>query len=344
MSAHPPLRPHGGPDARGPVRFDFSTNANAAGPCATVLAAVQAADPTRYPDPGYGALRARLAAFHGVAVNRILLAASASEFIQRITAVGARLMPGPVGVPALAYGDYRAAAMAWGRDVVGEADSRVTLRWQAEPSSPLGRDATPPVRPGDRPTVLDAVYAPLRLDGAGRWRDEHRAQVFVMHSPNKALGLCGVRGAYAVAPATAGWPVASWCEALRAAEPSWLLSAQGVAMLDGWTRPETQQALAASLLQLQAWRDDLRGLLEARGFVLLPSTTPFFVVRPPRPLDAEALRAAGIALRDAASFGLPGHWRLSVQVPAAMEALARALDGPAAMPALAGQALLCART
>ncbi|MBQ1766317.1 MAG: aminotransferase, partial [Aquincola sp.] len=87
-------RTHGGPDARGPARFDFSTNANAAGPCPMALAAAQAADASRYPDPSYTALRARLAALHGVAPQRILLAASASEFIQRITAVGARLQPG----------------------------------------------------------------------------------------------------------------------------------------------------------------------------------------------------------------------------------------------------------
>ena len=37
-------RVHGGPDARGAVPHDFSTNANAVGPCPQALAAVQAAD------------------------------------------------------------------------------------------------------------------------------------------------------------------------------------------------------------------------------------------------------------------------------------------------------------
>ena len=58
------LQPHGGPDAQGVPRWDFSTNANACGPCPTALAAIQAADASRYPDPLYTALRARLAAFH----------------------------------------------------------------------------------------------------------------------------------------------------------------------------------------------------------------------------------------------------------------------------------------
>ena len=322
-------RTHGGPDARGPARFDFSTNANAAGPCPMALAAVQAADASRYPDPGYTALRAQLAAFHGVAPQRILLAASASEFIQRITAVGTRLQPGPVQVPALAYGDYRAAAQAWDREGVTADDPRATLRWQAEPGSPLGQDAPPPADPGDRPTVLDAVYTPLRLQGQGAWTAAQRDQVFVMHSPNKALGLCGVRGAYVVAPdATAGlaWDVAAWCQALQAAEASWLLSAQGVAMLHSWADEATQQWLRESLVVLRGWKAALAQLLAARGFELQPSVTPFFVARPPQGLQSAALREAGIAVRDTTSFGLPGCWRLSAQPGDAMQALATSMD------------------
>tara|TARA_B100001105_G_scaffold96378_1_gene76665 strand:+ start:533 stop:1525 length:993 start_codon:yes stop_codon:yes gene_type:complete len=322
-------RTHGGPDARGPARFDFSTNANAAGPCPMALAAVQAADASRYPDPGYTALRAQLAAFHGVAPQRILLAASASEFIQRITAVGARLQPGPVQVPVLAYGDYRAAAQAWGREGVTADDPRATLRWQAEPGSPLGQDAPPPADPGDRPTVLDAVYAPLRLQGQGAWTPTQRDQVFVMHSPNKGLGLCGVRGAYVVAPdAAAGlaWDVAAWCQALQAAEASWLLSAQGVAMLHSWTEEGTQQWLRESLRVLRGLKAALAQLLAAHGFELQPSVTPFFVARPPMGLQAAALREAGIAVRNATSFGLPGCWRLSAQPGDAMQALATSMD------------------
>src|SRR5690349_9289755 len=97
MNARP--RPHGGPDAAGAARWDFSTCANAAGPCPLVVDAMQAADIARYPDPQGTALRQALAVLHGVAPQRVLLAASGSEFIQRITAVGAWLMPGAVAVP-----------------------------------------------------------------------------------------------------------------------------------------------------------------------------------------------------------------------------------------------------
>ena len=82
----PSARVHGGTDALGAARFDFSTNSNACGPCPHALAAVQATDPTRYPDADYTVLRQRLADLHGVARWRIVLAGSASEFIFRLTA------------------------------------------------------------------------------------------------------------------------------------------------------------------------------------------------------------------------------------------------------------------
>ena len=79
-------RIHGGTDALGPVRLDFSSNANACGPCPMALQAVQGADAAHYPDPTYTRLRSALADLHGVASARVLLAASASECIQRLTA------------------------------------------------------------------------------------------------------------------------------------------------------------------------------------------------------------------------------------------------------------------
>ena len=70
--------------------------------------------------------------------------------------------------------------------------------------------------------------------------------------------------------------------------------------------------------------------LEALDWACLPSHANFFCARPPKPIDADALRSQGIKLRDATSFGLPGYWRLSVQPPVAQQALAAALQGAAA--------------
>jgi histidinol-phosphate aminotransferase len=323
--SHSTPRKHGGPDAMGPARWDFSTNVNAAGPCPQAVLALALADATRYPDPGYHALRERLAAWHGVAAQRILFAASASEFIQRVTAVGARLDPGPVAVPALAYGDYAVAAAACGRAVVASDDRAATLRWYAEPGSPLGQDSAAPAGPAGRPTVLDLAYAPLRLAGDACWSTGQRDAVFQLYSPNKALGLPGVRGAYAIAPARAAWPVQAWCAALEAAQPSWPLGAHAVALLECWSEPAVQAWLADTRATLRAWTTALRTGLAELGLEPAPSVTPFLCARLPAAARPAALRAHGLAVRDTASFGLPGWMRVSAQAPQAQTVLFAAL-------------------
>lgn len=109
---------HGGPDAQGTPRWDFSTNSNAAGPCPHTLAALAQADARHYPDPAYTQLRAALADWHGVAAARIVIGASGSELIARITCWvalhnHAPHAPAKVWRPAHAYGDY---AQCWRRN------------------------------------------------------------------------------------------------------------------------------------------------------------------------------------------------------------------------------------
>jgi histidinol-phosphate aminotransferase len=326
MSSTTTGRQHGGPGAAGAVRWDFSTNVNAAGPCPQALAALAAADPARYPDPGYHALRERLAGWHGVACERIVLAASGSEFIQRITAVSARLAPGPVAIPAAAYGDYAVAAAAWGRASTVASDATATLRWCADPSSPLGQDAVPPANVMAVPTVLDAAYAPLRLQGSSGWNAAAQDSVFRLYSPNKALGLPGVRGAYAIAPAQADWPVARWCDALEQTQPSWPLGSHAVALLQAWTEPATQHWLAASRQTLRVWTASLRAGLDALGLQPQASVTPFLCARRPACASASWMHARGLAVRDTTSFGLPGLMRISAQPPDALHALLSALQ------------------
>ncbi len=330
-SSRTPTRAHGGPDARGAARWDFSTNVNAAGPCPAAEAALRTADATRYPDPSYQRLRERVAAWHGVAPARIVLAASASEFIQRVTVVGARLAPGAVEVPRHAYGDYAAAAQAHGRALClsGQDGPRVgqrpTLRWCCDPSSPLGLDAPPPTDLGRCTTVLDAAYAPLRLQGRATWAGAARDAVFELISPNKALGLPGVRGAYAIAPREGGGPGADWVEALVAAEPSWPLGAHAVAMLETWVSDAAQHWLARQRDTLRAWKAELLAMLSEAGAVVWPSVTPFVCAQLPPGVTVAALREREIAVRDAGSFGLPGWVRLNALPPPALHALADAI-------------------
>lgn len=312
---------HGGTDAAGVPRWDFSTNANACGPEPRALQAVRAADPARYPDPEHVALRAALAGLHGVAADRIVIAASASEFIVRMTSLVTRRWPGAaVHAPRLSYGDYALAARAHG---LARAASPTAARlvWHTQPGSPLGESRpAPPVR-SDALLIVDRAYAPLRLHGI---ECELPSTAWQLWSPNKALGLTGVRGAYVIAP----HGLEDLQAALVSLAPSWPLGAHSVAMLQAWAEDATQQWVQGSLVTLRAWKQQQIEACEALGWVCEPSDTPFYVARWDGVADAPAqllprLRALGLKLRDATSLGLPGHVRLSVQPPEAQHALVR---------------------
>ncbi len=381
-------RIHGGTDALGVPRNDFSTNCNACGPCPAGLRAVQQADVGHYPDAAYTDLRAQLAAFHGVPVWRVVLAGSASEFIFRITGwvarrAGAAGAPG-VHVPPHAYGDYLQAAHAWGLPQVAQV-ADAALVWACEPASPLGQahtgwpewlqtvktdqfdsalaacqvsplPADTALAPGSDPTmptlgdaradalsanrlasgigqtrptlVLDLAYAPLRLAGWASLGLAQLDQVWQLFTPNKALGLAGVRAAYAIAPVDAPQTAAE----LEGMAASWPVGAHGVAMLQAWVSADVQAWLADSLPTLRDWKARQIDLLQGLGWQVLPGEANFFCALPPAALDAPSLRQThGIKLRDASAFGLPGWYRLGVLGPQAQRALGAALRGQPAL-------------
>jgi histidinol-phosphate aminotransferase len=318
---------HGGPDARGAAAHDFSTNANACGPCPFAWRALREADASRYPDPRYTALRETLGRFHGVAPERIVIAASASEFIVRITAAAAQQGVRAAWLPAHSYGDCERAASAWGLAVkrTPAVEDEVALVWCCDPSSPLGQ-AQPDLGrwmgalPAASICVLDLAYEPLRLEGGLGLDAMQRDRVWRLWTPNKALGLTGVRAAYAIAPRED----AGLAQRLNRLAPSWPLGVHGVALLDAWTRADAQAWLARSLDRLREWKSAQQALCGSLGWSVLPSVANYFCARPDTPYAPRAaqLREAGIRLRDTASFGLPGHVRLGVLPPASQAALA----------------------
>ena len=328
-------RIHGGPDRHGAARYDFSTNSNACAPCPAALQAVRQADASAYPDASYTALRGQLADFHGVDVARIVLAASASEFIFRITALAAQA-PGAAGVagggsgvwlPPHSYGDYAQAARAY-RLTRADKPGRAQLLWACEPSSPLGA-AQAGLREmvddhaATATIVIDSAYEPLRLGGAPSLTPAQLQTVWQLWTPNKALGLTGVRAAYAIAPVGAGEAVFQ----LDQLSASWPVGAHGVALLQAWLDPGVQTWLADSLVTLRGWKVRQIALCEDMAWTCLSSDANFFCARPALPEGLslqqalDQLRVQGIKLRDTASFGLPGHVRVSVQPPAAQDAL-----------------------
>lgn len=307
-------RIHGAANENGQAAFDFSTNANACGACPPALAAVQRADAAHYPDFTYTALRKALADFHGVEIGRIVLAGSASEFIFRITAWMARQGKNRVWIPPHSYGDYAHAARAWNLQPI-TAIQTADLAWACEPSSPLGQAHTEWAHHGVQ--VLDCAYAPLRLSGKPSLSAAQLQGVWQLFSPNKALGLTGIRAAYAIAPQGAENAVAE----LNDLAPSWVTGSHGVAMLMAWTQSDTQNWLAQTLPLLREWKARQIALLENQGWHCEPSEANFFCAKPPKAKICEHLRQHHIQLRDATSFGLAGLVRLGVLAPQAQDEL-----------------------
>jgi histidinol-phosphate aminotransferase len=313
---------HGGADALGVPAHDFSTNANACGPCPAALAAVTAADASHYPDPTYDALRQTLAAFHAVDASRIALAASASEFIARFTAWVAREGGQRVWLPRHAYGDYARSAAAWRLARVADP-SRADLAWLCEPSSPLGAAepaAQAVMASGTNHVVLDLAYEPLRLSGRSSFGAQVFERAWQLWTPNKALGLTGVRAAYAIAPVDAMDAVS----ALDTLAASWPIGAHGVALLKTWPTPPVQHWLSDSLRTLRDWKALQIELCQSLGWTVLPGDASYLVARvaPQDIAHLPRLRLEhGVKLRDTTLFGLPGHVRLGVRPPADQAAL-----------------------
>jgi histidinol-phosphate aminotransferase len=92
-----------------------------------------------------------------------------------------------------------------------------------------------------------------------------------------------------------------------------------------------QQWLVRSLGTLRSWKARQQALCVDLGWSLhAGSLANYFCAQPHTPTlrrDLEALRAKGIKLRDATSFGLPGTVRLDVLPPAAQDALQGAWHG-----------------
>lgn len=355
---------HGGSDLGPPVTWDFSTNANPLPQPEALSLALARADRRPYPEPSYLRLRERLAAFGLGEVDRILPTAGSAEAIRRLTLMAHLQGARHVWVPWPGFGEYAAAAGALGllvhrfggvqaladglKKLRKAGDTAPSLVWVCDPCNPTGRclgardwlALTEVCQAQGATLAVDLAYAPMRGPTPCDDEDEgeHAGETSVpecvrdiawqLWSPNKALGLTGVRAGAMVAPRSI-----ALTEVARVAHlaPSWVLSAEGVAVLQAWCEPAVQAWLKASAGQCQAWRVDLVADLQALGWQLFDtaSEVPFILARPPEGEDAaqvlQRCRAAGIRLRDATSLGLPGWLRLRAHVPEARRALLQCL-------------------
>lgn len=332
---------HGGPDDGLAIAADFSTNAHPCGPNPFVLRAVREAWVDAYPDPAYRRLREALAGFYDVALERIVMGASASELIWRVTQLFANSAPrsaARVVIDALTYGEYRRAAVALGLAIRSSAPGgtdTAALRWICSPNNPTGElldeqiEREVGIRAGaDWPVIVDLAYHPFhallepgftRHPGVLRtaWAD----RVVQLWSPNKLHGVTGVWGAYLVLAEREHEALDE--RSLAALAPSWVLGADGVAMLQAHVLPQALTHLLEVQPELQSWKVSQEDALREAGWQLRASRQHFGLARPPWPAREalplrrwhEHLRGHGIKLRDSASFGSPDWVRLSTRPP-----------------------------
>lgn len=305
---------HGGTDSLPEPRYDFSSNANALGPCPAVLAAVRAADASRYPDPLYVRLRERLAEWHGATPDRIVVGAGASELILRLV----RHFNRTVLQLAPTFSEYARSAGIARRRAVTVATAESFLRAQRRqhclaflccPNNPTGQVWSPELiataaRQG--PLVVDLAYASLCGSALAEQIEGAAAAAWRLYSPNKAFGLTGIRGAYLIAPRTV--------PRLTNEAPSWVIGRDAVAMLEGCLEPPAREWLASSIPRLWSWRKQLAAGLRKLQLEVRESPATFLLVDVGDGARVgRRLRECGIRVRDARSFGLARFIRLSAQ-------------------------------
>ncbi|KQR22764.1 histidinol-phosphate transaminase [Deinococcus sp. Leaf326] len=328
MANLPPLMPrapHGGPSSAAFTGLDFSVNANPYGPNPALLRAVREADHAHYPDPAYRAVRERLASWHGRTPDGVALSVGASDLLHRL--VRAFVPPGGLLLSLNApFGELaRAAALGYSQvEVVSELPDLLppgtALVYVGAPHNPTGRAPTPAevqhladvCEEAGALLIVDEAYAPFVL------LDPPPVSPAVVRllSPGKAHGLVGARPAYAL-----GTPeVAARLDNLA---PAWHLPAGTAALLAAL--PDAGDFLAATLPRVRADAGALARHLTVFGPVEHHGA-PFMTLEVGDGAGtAVALLAHGVRVRDCASYGLPGHIRVSTRGAVQDSALLTAL-------------------
>jgi threonine-phosphate decarboxylase len=218
----------------GPL-LDFSASLNPLGPPPSALAAAREAigRADQYPEPGCPRLTERLAEYHGVPVDRVIVGAGATELInltaqslREVLALHARELGDPrmnlAHVVEPTYGEYRRACVlnelrteTWSKHVLGWSQeflprSAAGIFWTGHPNNPTGRLWDP-----DRLlalvddteallTVVDESLLPLLPDEPRRTLIggvPSRSNLLVLRSFTPAYTLPGLRIGYAVTSA-----------------------------------------------------------------------------------------------------------------------------------------------
>ncbi|MEM9380910.1 MAG: histidinol-phosphate transaminase [Planctomycetota bacterium] len=326
--------------------IDLAVNTNPFGPAPEVVEAIAAAPVTAYPETRARALEERWADALGLDSDEVLFGAGGVELIwgairARTGPARALLVIGPTFTEAAqaarAHGaqvvhvvadrstDWLPPAGAI-EDAVRRSSTPVGCAYACTPNSPTG--AALPGRvlteladalDGEALVVLDESFASLRRDVDapvhGPDRVEVREGTLRVRSLTKDHGIPGVRVGHAIGAAADVDDIAR--------------------QLPPWSVSSAAAAAAHAVLESGPWRwflrtrerwlaetDEMEAALRGAGYELGGSAAPFLMVDVGDAAEVRReLMAAGVHVRDCASFGLPGHVRVAGRSGRALERL-----------------------
>lgn len=314
-----PAARHGGAS---PAGIDLSASLNPLGPSPAALEAARACELGRYPEVGAISLVEAAARRHGVPRESIVPVPGASWGLWLCAA--AVLRPGDLcAAVGPCFGEYeRHAAICGARyrevvasppgawpDVELEAvlDQRPAMCLVGNPANPAGTAVAGAALRALCTTraatcfVIDEAFAPFAPAGTSML-DEGLppANTIVVRSLTKELGLPGLRMGYLVAePGTAA--------ALAGVLPAWPLSTPAIAAAVAGMADTEHLGAGAALAR--RFVEQVAAAFSEVGVDLFPSVVNYFLAHAPG--AATALLGRSVAVRDCASFGLPGYIRVA---------------------------------
>jgi histidinol-phosphate aminotransferase len=319
----------------------LNTNESPFGPSPRVLEALRAGatdDLRLYPDPQSSALRAALAAYHGVAPDQVFVGNGSDEVLAHVFA-GLLKHDLPLLFPEITYSFYPVYCRLFGinhETVPLDPDLRVRIddyRRPAgavilpNPNAPTGVALSRPeivalldMHP-DAPVVIDEAYVDFGAETAIPLVADY-PNLLVVQTMSKSRALAGLRVGYAIGDA-------ALIDGLNRVKDSF----------NSYPLGRLAQAGAIASLEDEAWfqqsrarviegRTRLEQGLIALGFEVLPSSANFVFARHPSregAVLAAALRDRAVIVRHFAKPRISDHLRITVGTEAQVEALLSAL-------------------
>lgn len=277
------------------MMIDLSVSMNPFAPDVRAIAATRLDHLVRYPDPS--AATERLAGALDVDPRRLVLTNGGAEAIALVATIVERA---EVVEPEFSLYRRHLPEVAAGAP-----------RWRSNPSNPLGALAAS----DERAAVWDEAFYQIATGTWTRGDDD----AWRLGSLTKLWNCPGLRLGYAIAPDVAQ------ADVVRARQPRWSVNGLALALVE--------PLLAAS--DLPGWADriaSLRGALRDglrdRGFAVDDTAANWVLVHSPQ--LRERLAPHGIVVRDCASFGLPGTYRVALPDPVDLSRVLDAFEAVAA--------------